>query len=171
VQSALRSVSTYVDVTHFRNKGRKDRDIDWPNSRCPGSACDNVQYPPLVYTGAPGQGTCASCHGMLISGSGVTVAAPSTYTPGGAAVSMTVTIPSTGGFELTTLAQSNNSQAGTLAAGPALAGSAFPQDAVSTVGTIQYVYSTVETTSWTVVLDPASSKCWQCRCVRDWWRP
>ena len=44
--------------------------------------------PPLGNTGAPGQGTCASCHGTLTSGSGVTVNAPSSYTPGGAAVSM-----------------------------------------------------------------------------------
>ena len=46
----------------------------------------------------------------------MTLTAPSTYTPGGAAVSMTVTIPSSGGFELSALA-SNNSQAGSLTAG------------------------------------------------------
>lgn len=110
--------------------------------------------PPLGYTGAPGQGTCASCHGTLTVGSGVTVNAPASYTAGGAAVSMTVTIPATGGFELAILAQSNGSQAGTLAAGPTPAGAAFPQDAQTTVGTLQYVYSTVETTSWSFLWTP-----------------
>lgn len=113
--------------------------------------------PPLGYTSAPGQGTCASCHGTLTSGSGVTVNPPSTYTPGGAAVSMTVTIPSTGGFELAILTQSGNSQAGTLAAGPPPPNAAFPQDAVSTVATIQYIYSTVETTSWTFSWTPPAT--------------
>src|SRR6516162_9294727 len=63
--------------------------------------------PPLPYTGAPGGlGTCASCHGTLTAGSGVTVTGvPTTgYTPGGAAVPMTVHIPSTGGFQLAVLA-------------------------------------------------------------------
>jgi len=114
--------------------------------------------PPLGNTGAPGQGTCSSCHGTLTSGSGVTVALPSTtYTPGGAAVSLTVNIPSTGGFELAVLTQSGNSQAGTLAAGPAPAGAAFPQDAMSTQGSIQYVYSTVETTAWNVSWTPPAT--------------
>ena len=114
--------------------------------------------PPLGNTGAPGQGTCSSCHGTLTSGSGVTVALPSTtYTPGGAAVSLTVNIPSTGGFELAVLTQSGNSQAGTLAAGPAPAGAAFPQDAMSTQGSIQYVYSTVETTAWSVSWTPPAT--------------
>lgn len=114
--------------------------------------------PPLGYTGAPGQGTCASCHGTLTSGSGVTVNAPASYTPGGAAVPMTVVIPSTGGFELSILTQSSNAQVGTLAAGPPPAGAAFPQDAATTVGTIQYVYSTVETTSWNISwIPPATS--------------
>jgi len=106
--------------------------------------------PPLGNTGAPGQGTCASCHGTLTAGSGVTVTAPTTYTPGGTAVSMTVSIPTTGGFELATLTSSNNSQAGTLAAGST-------QDAVSTSGAIQYVYSAVETTSWTFLWTPPAT--------------
>src|SRR6516165_10117253 len=88
--------------------------------------------PPLGNTGAPGEGTCASCHGTLTAGSGVTVNAPASYTPGGAAISMTVSIPSTlgtGGFELTVLtAPPGNSAAGTLAAGPPPPGAAFPQD-------------------------------------------
>ncbi len=109
--------------------------------------------PPLGYTSAPGQGTCASCHGTLTAGSGVTVNAPSNYVQGGPAVSMTVTIPATGGFELAILDRFG-AQAGTLAAGPPPAGAAFPQDAEATVGTLQYVYSTVETTSWTFLWSP-----------------
>jgi len=107
--------------------------------------------PPLPYTGAPGQGTCASCHGTLTVGSGVTVNAPSSYNPGGAPVSMTVNIaPLSGGFELTVLTQSTNAQAGTLTAAP-------PQNAVSTVGAIQYVYSTVELASWTFSWTPPAT--------------
>jgi len=114
--------------------------------------------PPLGYTGAPGEGTCSSCHGTLTSGSGVTVTLPSlTYTPGGAAVSWTVSIPATGGFELTTLAQSGSSQAGSLTAGGPPPGSSFPQDAVSTSGSRQYVYSTVETTSWNFSWTPPAT--------------
>jgi hypothetical protein len=105
--------------------------------------------PPLGNTGAPGQGTCASCHGTLTAGSGVTVTAPTTYTPGGAAVSMTVSIPTTGGFELAVLTQSGNAQAGTLAAGT--------QDAVTTSGAIQYVSSAAETTSWTFLWTPPAT--------------
>ena len=105
--------------------------------------------PPLGNTGAPGQGTCASCHGTLTAGSGVTVTAPTTYTPGGAAVSMTVSIPTTGGFELAVLTQSGNAQAGTLAQGT--------QDAVTTSGAIQYAYSTAETTSWTFLWTPPAA--------------
>jgi hypothetical protein len=107
--------------------------------------------PPLPYTGAPGQGTCASCHGTLTAGSGVTVNAPASYVVGGSPVSMTVTIPATGGFELAVLTLSGNSQAGTLVAGS--------NDGVSTpVGsTIQYVYSTVETTSWTFGWTPPTT--------------
>jgi len=106
--------------------------------------------PPLGNTGAPGQGTCASCHGTLTAGTGVTVTAPTTYTPGGAAVPMTVSIPTTGGFELAVLTQTGNAQAGTLAAGST-------QDAVSTVGTTQYVYSAAETTSWTFSWTPPAT--------------
>ena len=106
--------------------------------------------PPLGNTGAPGQGTCASCHGTLTAGSGVTVTAPTTYTPGGAAVSMAVSIPTTGGFELAVLTQSGNAQAGTLAAGST-------QDTVSTSGAIQYVYSAAETTSWTFLWTPPAT--------------
>src|SRR5215469_13308743 len=104
---------------------------------------------PLGNTGAPGQGTCASCHGTLTAGSGVTVTAPTTYTPGGAAVPMTVNIPSTGGFQLAVLTTPGNAQAGTLAAGT--------QDAVTTSGAIQYVSSAAETTSWTFLWTPPAA--------------
>ena len=105
--------------------------------------------PPLPNTSAPGQGTCASCHGTLMAGSGVTVNAPSSYTPGGKAVTMTVTIPATGGFELEVVTQISNVQAGVLAAGT--------NDAVSTVGAIQFAYSTGETTSWTFSWTPPAT--------------
>jgi hypothetical protein len=105
--------------------------------------------PPLPNTSAPGQGTCATCHGTLTAGSGVTVNAPSSYTPGGAAVPMTVTIPATGGFELEVVTQISNVQAGVLAAGP--------MGAVSTVGGIQFAYSTGETTSWTFNWTPPTT--------------
>ena len=105
--------------------------------------------PPLNNTSSPGQGTCASCHGTLTAGSGVTVTAPSSYTPGGAAVPVTVTIPTSGGFELDVLTQSGNAQAGTLAAGT--------NSGASTVGAIQFVFSTVETTSWTFNWKPPAT--------------
>jgi hypothetical protein len=109
------------------------------------------QRPPLPYTGAPGQGTCASCHGTLTTPSMVSVNAPTSYTPGGAAVPMTVTIPSTGGYELAVLTQSGNAQAGALTADAAGA------SAVSTVSTIQYVWSNTETTSWTFSWTPPAT--------------
>jgi hypothetical protein len=105
--------------------------------------------PPLNNTSSPGQGTCASCHGTLTAGSGVTVTAPSSYTPGGAAVPITVTIPTSGGYELDVLTQSGNAQAGALAAGT--------NSGVSTVGAIQFVFSTVETTSWTFNWTPPAT--------------
>jgi len=106
--------------------------------------------PPLPNTSAPGQGTCASCHGTLTAGSGVIVTAPKSYTPGGAAVPMTVTIPTRGGFELEVVTQTSNVQAGVLAAGDANGG-------VSTVGGIQFFYSTGETTSWSFSWTPPTT--------------
>jgi hypothetical protein len=105
--------------------------------------------PPTPYSGAPGEGTCSSCHGSLTAGSGVTVALPSTtYTPGGAAVSWTVTIPATGGFELSTRLQADNSQAGSLTAGTT-------SNVVS--GTVQYVRSSSSGTSWTFQWTPPAT--------------
>jgi hypothetical protein len=106
--------------------------------------------PPLSYASAPGQGTCASCHGTLTAGSGITVNAPTSYTPGGAAVPMTVTIPASGGFELEVATQISNVQAGVLAAADA-------NGAVMTFGGMQFAYSSRETTSWTFSWTPPTT--------------
>src|SRR6516164_7180104 len=117
--------------------------------------------PPLPYTGAPGGlGTCSSCHGTLTAGSGVTVTAPKTYTPAGAKVSMTVSIPSSGGFQLAVLTQTGGAQAGTLTAGlqnsVSTCASAGGQCNAAT-GSIQYAYSSAETTSWTFSWTPPTT--------------
>jgi hypothetical protein len=105
--------------------------------------------PPTPFSGAPGEGTCASCHGTVTAGSGVAVAFPgTTYTPGGAAASWTVTIPSNGGFELSTRVQADNSQAGSLTAGTS-------SNVVS--GTVQYVRSSSSGTSWTFQWTPPAT--------------
>jgi len=62
---------------------------------------------------------------------------------------MTVTIPARGGFELEVVTQISNVQAGVLAAGA--------NGAVSTVGAIQFAYSTGETTSWTFSWTPPTT--------------
>jgi hypothetical protein len=74
--------------------------------------------PPTGYTGAPGQGQgCAACHGTLTTPSALTISAPATYTPGSTtAVAMSVSIPSSGGFELQILTSAGAS-AGMLTAG------------------------------------------------------
>ncbi len=63
--------------------------------------------PPNARTGAPGEGTCADCHGNLNVGDGrITVAAPSTFAPGDT-ISLFVKVSQPGqmrwGFELTVL--------------------------------------------------------------------
>ncbi len=63
--------------------------------------------PPNGKTGAPGEGTCADCHGNLNIGDGrITVSAPSTFTPGDT-ISLFVRVSQPGqirwGFELTAL--------------------------------------------------------------------
>ena len=71
---------------------------------------------------------------------------------------MTVSIPSTGGFQLAVLTQSGNSQAGTLTvSSTAPPGFSFPTDSVTTLGSIQYVADTVETTSWTFSWTPPAT--------------
>ena len=108
--------------------------------------------PPAGLTGAPGEGTCASCHGSLTSGSGVTVTFPSTtYTPGGGAQSWTINVPSgPGGFELSTqvTTATGQAQAGTLTAGT-------NSDEI-TAGTpaIQYLRQSATASSWTIQWTP-----------------
>lgn len=63
--------------------------------------------PPNSVTGAPGEGTCANCHGNLNSGSGsVSLTAPTEYTAGDT-INISVGLQQTGqmrwGFELTVL--------------------------------------------------------------------
>jgi hypothetical protein len=108
--------------------------------------------PPLALTGAPGEGTCASCHGSLTAGSGVTMTFPSslTYTPGGAAESLTVAASGgAGGFELSARVSSNNGQAGSFTAGTG--------SGVGTSGSIQYAYQTSRATSWTLQWTPPAT--------------
>jgi hypothetical protein len=106
----------------------------------------NSQTP---FAGAPGQGTCASCHGSLGAASSINVNAPATYSPGGAAITLTVTIPTAGGFELEVGTQASNAQAGTLAAGT--------QDLLTTNGALQFVTASAETTSWTFNWTPPAT--------------
>jgi hypothetical protein len=106
--------------------------------------------PQKPFAGAPGQGTCASCHGTLTTPSGILVNAPKSYTPGGAAIPMTVTIPASGGFELEVGTQASNVMAGVLAAGDT-------NGAVLTVGGIQFFDSVAETTSWNFTWTPPAT--------------
>jgi hypothetical protein len=102
----------------------------------------NVVSNTYEITGAPGQaGGCAVCHGTLTTPSMVTVNAPSSYTAG-QTVNMTVTIPSSGAFELTVLSTPANAAAGTLSTTDANA-SRF------TAGGVQFIGSTNSATSWT----------------------
>jgi len=108
--------------------------------------------PPLGLTGAPGEGTCASCHSPLTAGSGVTITFGSlTYTPGGAAINLMVAM-SPGvqdGFELSSRALNNNSQAGTLTAGA--------NSVVSTSGSVQYAYQSGPDVSWALTWTPPAT--------------
>ena len=75
--------------------------------------------PPAAVTGGP-NADCTSCHGSLGASNQVTVTFPSgstTYTPGGAAESLTVTLlAGSGAFELAVMTTANG-QAGTLTEG------------------------------------------------------
>lgn len=73
--------------------------------------------PPDGRTGAPGEATCADCHGNLNVGGGtIVVTAPTSYTPGDT-VDMTLKVKQDGqmrwGFELTVL-DANDQAVGTL---------------------------------------------------------
>jgi hypothetical protein len=91
----------------------------------PSPAPSAVMYqdaPPAGRTGAPGETTCASCHsGGLNDGQGTLTLTgiPSSYVPG-TKYSVTVTLGRTGqsrwGFEVTSLRDSDDAMAGTLAA-------------------------------------------------------
>jgi hypothetical protein len=66
--------------------------------------------PPNGRTGAPGEGTCADCHGNLNTGpGGITITGPPTYTPGDT-IELTISVQHTGqsrwGFEITALSES-----------------------------------------------------------------
>lgn len=72
--------------------------------------------PPTKRTGAPGETTCASCHGSLNDGAGtLTITAPAAFTPG-QTYPVTVTLNHTGkscwGFSMTALHKADNSMAG-----------------------------------------------------------
>jgi len=68
--------------------------------------------PPDARTGAPGESTCADCHGNLNSGiGGVSIAGPQSYQPGDT-LDLTVIVQQSGqsrwGFEVTVLDESND---------------------------------------------------------------
>jgi hypothetical protein len=72
-----------------------------------GTALGYSGGPPNALTGAPGEGTCANCHGNLNTGDGrITVNAPSSFSPGDT-VTLSVKVLQEGqsrwGFELTVL--------------------------------------------------------------------
>ncbi|HEU4333793.1 MAG TPA: choice-of-anchor V domain-containing protein [Candidatus Eisenbacteria bacterium] len=77
--------------------------------------------PPAGRTGAPGETTCASCHGALNDGVGTLLlgGAPSSYVPG-QKYTLTVSLARAGktrwGFEVTSLFTTGGAYAGTLAA-------------------------------------------------------
>ncbi len=109
--------------------------------------------PPAGMSGAPGESTCAGCHGPTTAGSGVSVTFPNsvlTYTPGGPAIPLTVALASgSGGFELSARVQNDNSQAGTLTAGTA--------SAVTTLGSIQYIAQTSRASSFPFTWTPPAT--------------
>lgn len=107
--------------------------------------------PPLRLTGAPGEGTCQTCHSPQVTGSGVSVAFPGglTYTPG-VAMAFTVTAPGgNGGFELSTRLSSNSGQAGSLGSGT--------NSSTSTSSGIQYAFHTARAASWTIPWTPPAT--------------
>ena len=117
--------------------------------------------PPAGLTDAPPNNqSCASCHGGLTTLSGFGVTFPSmTYTPGGAAETWTVNVPTGapgGGYELSTQFASDNTQAGTLAAGDANSNELTSTVVISSTATaaIQYVREAAQATSYTITWTP-----------------
>ena len=84
-------------------------------------------------------------HAGQPAGTALTVNAPTSYTPGGAAVSMTVSIPGGRGFEATVETTPGNAPAGSFTAGANVGVSG------------QYVFSSVEGTSWTFSWTPPAT--------------
>lgn len=87
----------------------------------PRPAAARSSQPPARTTGAPGEGTCKSCHGTGTDNIGdgyLIIAAPDAYVAG-STDTITVTIQDPGqqrwGFEATVLQDSDNSMAGSLA--------------------------------------------------------
>ena len=87
----------------------------------PREASANANLPPLVATGAPGEGSCFSCHSGALNdgvGSVAITGVPVPYMPG-QTYALGVTVQRTGqqrwGFEITALKASDSSPAGTLA--------------------------------------------------------
>lgn len=112
--------------------------------------------PPLGRTGAPPSNwTCATCHGTLTAGSGVSVTLPSlTYTPGGPAVMLTVNAPGgMGGFEISAetppTSPTPNAQAGSFTAGA--------NSGVSTSGGIQFAFHTSMSPSFSIQWTPPAT--------------
>ena len=85
------------------------------------SAVMNSDAPPAGRTGAPGEGTCSTCHGALNDGLGtLTISGiPTAYIPG-TKYAVTLALARTGktrwGFQVTSLFAAGNAMAGTLEA-------------------------------------------------------
>ena len=82
--------------------------------------------PPTKRTSAPGESTCASCHGALNDGAGtLTITAPATFMPG-QNYPITVTLAHPGklcwGFSMTALRKTSNSMAGSFTSTTPLTG-------------------------------------------------
>jgi len=114
--------------------------------------------PPAGETGAAvsGGSTCgtSSCHfhGTTASTGGVTAVFPATYTPGGPAMPITVTLANgSGGFELSSVQGTGTSetQAGSF--------TAATNTAVSTLSGIQYIFQTATATSFSFTWTPPAT--------------
>ena len=92
---------------------------------------------------------CANCHGTFSGTSGISVTGvPSSYTAGGAAVNMTVSLPGGQGFYLAIL-DSANANAGTITAGTG--------SQVTAVGGVNFLIDSTSGTSWTFSWTPPAT--------------